>query len=62
MSSVDVVDLRTGQTIKHLPTFGFLYPLATGIPFIERGIQVNASTRTAWTFGPFGDTVQQFGY
>ncbi|HKU67512.1 MAG TPA: S8 family serine peptidase [Candidatus Baltobacteraceae bacterium] len=62
MSAVDVIDLRTGQAIEHLPTFGFLYPLQTGIPFMQHGIQVDPTTRTAWTFGPFGDTVQEFNY
>jgi hypothetical protein len=59
---VDVIDLRTGQAIEHLPTFGFLYPLQTGIPFMQHGIQVDPATRTAWTFAPFGDAVQQFSY
>lgn len=62
MSAVDVIDMRTGTSIEHLPTFGFLYPLATGIPFTEHGIQVDPATRTAWTFAPFGDGVQQFSY
>ena len=62
MSSVDVIDMRTGATLKHLPTFGFLYPLATNIPFSQRGIQVDPKTRTAWTYGPYGNTVQQFTY
>jgi hypothetical protein len=62
MSAVDVIDMRTGQAIEHLPTFGFLYPLATSIPFTQHAIQVDPLTRTAWTFGPFGDTVQEFSY
>ncbi len=62
MSAVDVIDLRTGAAIAHMPTFGFLYPLATNIPFIQRGIQVDPSTRTAWTYGAGGDTIQQFSY
>ena len=62
MSAVDVLDSRTGALVKHLPTFGFLYPLASNIPFGQRGIQVDPTTRTAWTYGPSGDTVQQFSY
>jgi hypothetical protein len=63
MSQLDLVDLTTGAVLRTLSTFNFAYgfngPLASRS---ERGIQLDPSTRTGWTFGPYGTQIQTFKY
>jgi hypothetical protein len=63
MSQLDVVDLATGAVLRTISTFNFSYgligPLAS---YSERGIQLDPSTRTGWTFGPYGVQIQSFKY
>lgn len=66
MSSIAVVNLTTGKTIERLPDFSLLG--ATQAPvhddnFTDKHmIQIDPSTRTAWTYGPGGHQLQQFTY
>jgi hypothetical protein len=67
MSGIGVYDLNTGQRVSYTSGFN-LFPAIYGFdgsaPSIltSRGIQIDPSTRTGWTFGPNGDQVQQFSY
>lgn len=62
LSAVEVLDLRTGQVLNRIESFNFMYPFASHIPYPERDIQLDPATRTAYTYGPYGDTIQQFSY
>lgn len=62
MSVIDVINQSTGAIAERIPTFDFAYAAESGIPYIDRGIQVDPTTRTGWTFAPSGDALQQFKY
>ena len=62
MSVIEVVDQSTHAIVKRIPTFNFAYPAGSGIPYVDRGVQLDPSTRTGWTYSPFGDALQQFTY
>ncbi len=64
MSAVGVFNLSSGNPIRVLPSFNFLAQLFgnNGLVGNERGIQIDPSTRTGWTYGPGGVQVQQFHY
>jgi hypothetical protein len=64
MSAVGVYDAASGRPISVSERFNFASEVfSSTLLFIgERGIQLDPSTRTAWTFGPGGAQVQQFSY
>lgn len=64
MSAVGVFNLSSGSPIAIYPTFNYLAQLFgnNGLVGNERGIQLDPSTRTGWTYGPGGVQVQQFHY
>jgi hypothetical protein len=64
MSAVGVYDTGSGRQISLSQRFNFANEVFfSSLLFIgERGIQLDPSTRTAWTFGPGGAQVQQFSY
>ena len=64
MSAIGVYDARSGHQVALLPQFNFLSEVFGPNALVgnERGIQIDPSTRTGWTWGPFGDQVQQFSY
>ncbi|HEU5333546.1 MAG TPA: S8 family serine peptidase [Actinocrinis sp.] len=59
-----VVDLKTGQLVKTIP--GFQVVNAHGDPLANLGtaysIQLDPATRTAYTYGPYSQQIQQFSY
>ncbi len=67
MSGVGVYDLHTGQRVAYMSGFN-LFPAVYGFPdnvgstLTWQGIQLDPTTRTGWTYGPYGDQVQQFHY
>ncbi|HWE25975.1 MAG TPA: hypothetical protein VG496_18710, partial [Myxococcales bacterium] len=64
MSAVGVYDASSGRQISLSQRFNFANEVfSNSLLFIgERGIQLDPSTRTGWTFGPGGAQVQQFSY
>lgn len=62
MSVIEVIDQNTGTVLKRIPDFNFAYPAGSGIPYVDRGVQLDPATRTGWTYSPFGDALQQFSY
>jgi Subtilase family len=64
MSAVGVYDAASGRQISVSERFNFASEVfASTLLFVgERGVQLDPSTRTAWTFGPGGTQVQQFSY
>ena len=64
MSAVGVYDARSGRQISLSERFNFVNEAFSSTLFFigERGIQLDPSTRTAWTLGPGGAQVQQFSY
>ncbi len=64
MSAVGVFDLRSGHQISLSPFFNYLAQVFGNNALVgnERGIQLDPSTRTGWTYGPNGVQVQQFRY
>ena len=67
MSGVGVYDLHTGAQLSFTERFN-LFSAYSGLvgEFTtlqgERGIQLDPSTRTGWTYAPYGNEVQQFHY
>jgi hypothetical protein len=61
---VAVVDLTTGATVSLLTGFDFGtgYFLGEFNGDTERSIQLDPSTRTAWTYSWDGTQVQRFSY
>ena len=59
-SQLAVVDLTTGKTVSTVKGFAF----TTGYvgPGAQRGVQLDPTTRTGWTFTSDGRQVQQFSY
>jgi hypothetical protein len=57
-------DLATSRQMGLLPWFNFIAEVFGGNGLVgnERGIQIDPSTRTGWTYGPNGIQVQQFRY
>lgn len=59
-----VVDLKTGQLVKTFP--GFRVVNDHGNPLANLGtaysIQLDPTTETAYTYGPFSQQIQQFSY
>jgi hypothetical protein len=51
-----VVDLATGTVLRSLPGVG----ATAGGP--APALQLDPTTRTGWTFGPYGEQIQQFSY
>ena len=65
MSAVGAFDMATGERVFFSPNFNFTWTaLSGGVPYLQgvRGIQFDPSTRTAWTFGPGAQQLQQFSY
>ena len=65
MSAVGAFDTRTGARVFYSPFFNFANAaFAGGVPYLqgERGIQLDPATRTAWTYGPGNEQIQQFKY
>jgi len=64
MSAVGVFSAKSGNQVALIPGFNFLAQVfsSNGLVGNERGIQVDPSTRTGWTYGPGGVQVQQFHY
>jgi hypothetical protein len=62
MSVIEVIDQNSKTVLKRIPAFNFAYPAVSGIPYIDRGVQLDPATRTGWTYSPFGDALQQFSY
>jgi hypothetical protein len=64
MSGVGVYDLATGKQLALMKSFNFISEAFAGVtnPAAERGIQLDAATRTGFTYGPGGIQVQQFRY
>ena len=62
MSAIDVIDETTHTMRKRIPIFNFAYAATTDTAYTDRGIQLDPTTRTGWTFSPFGDALQQFAY
>lgn len=64
MSAIGVFNANSGSRIALFPTFNFLAQLfgSNGLVGNERGIQLDPSTRTGWTYGPGGAQVQEFHY
>lgn len=66
-SGVGVFNLRTGQQVAYHSGFNF-FTTFSGIPNFNgtilgsRGIQLDPSTRTGWTFSPDGNQIEQFSY
>jgi hypothetical protein len=67
MSGIGVYDLRTGARVSYIRGFN-LFPAVYGFDggagsiLTARGIQLDPASRTGWTFGPYGNQVQQFSY
>jgi hypothetical protein len=67
MSGIGVFDLHTGAQVSFsehanlFSAFGGL-PGDFGTLIGERGIQLDPTTRTGWTYAPYGDQIQQFKY
>jgi hypothetical protein len=67
MSAVGVYDLHTGAQLSFREDFN-LFSAFNGLTADfgtlqgERGIQLDPATRTAWTYSPYGNQVQQFSY
>ncbi|HWF58319.1 MAG TPA: peptidase S8 [Candidatus Dormibacteraeota bacterium] len=65
MSAVGVFDLKTGALISMAEHYNFVFTaLGSGsiLPEAERGIQLDPSTGTAWTYAPLDNQLQQFSY
>jgi hypothetical protein len=64
MSAIGVFNAKSGNQIALFPTFNFIAQIFGGNGLVgnERGIQLDPSTRTGWTYGPGGVQVQQFHY
>ncbi len=66
MSSISVVDLKTGKVLKKMSAFnlwGIVLPSIVDDSFTTRhSIQIDPGTRTGWTYGPGGRQLQQFSY
>ena len=63
MGQLDLVDLNTGTVLRTLSEFNFALGLTGSLNVAsERGIQLDPSTRTGWTFGPGGTQIQTFQY
>jgi DNA-binding beta-propeller fold protein YncE len=65
MSAVGAFDLRTGKRVFWSTAFNYATPAFGGtVPYLQgvRGIQVDPATRTGFTYGPFGEQIQQFSY
>jgi hypothetical protein len=65
MSAVGVFDLKTGALISMAEHYNFVFSALGGasIPVeSERGIQLDPSTGTAWTYAPLDNQLQQFSY
>ncbi len=67
MSGVGVYDLHSGTRLSFSEDFN-LFSLGSSMAGVfgtvegERGIQLDPATRTAWTYSPYGDEIQQFSY
>ena len=67
MSGVGVYDLHTGAQVSFTERFN-LFSAYGGLVGAfttlqgERGIQLDPSTRTGWTYAPYGNQIQQFHY
>ncbi len=67
MSGVGVYDLHSGARVSFSEDFN-LFSLGSSMAGVfgtvqgERGIQLDPATRTAWTYSPYGDEIQQFSY
>jgi len=66
-SGVGVYNLRTGRQVAYHPGFNFFTTFsgianANGTILGSRGIQLDPSTRTGWTFSPDGNQIEQFRY
>ena len=67
MSAIGVYDLHSGarlSLIQHvnLRGLGGNLGMVMGTLAGERGIQIDPSTRTGWTFSPYGNQILQFNY
>jgi hypothetical protein len=63
MSQLDVIDLNTGAVLRTISLFNFTAGLTGSLNTIsERGIQLDPSTLTGWTFGPGETQIQSFQY
>jgi hypothetical protein len=65
MSAVGVYDLTTGKRVSLSADFNFVAAGIGGAGWFttnERGIQIAPATRTAWTYGPGDQQIQQFKY
>ena len=67
MSGIGVFDLHTGAQVSYSEHANLLsafegMPADFGTLIGERGIQLDPATRTGWTYGPYGDQIQQFKY
>jgi len=67
MSAVGVYDLHTGAQLSLREDFN-LFSAFNGLTADfgtlqgERGIQLDPTTRTAWTYSPYGNQIQAFSY
>ncbi|MGZ6124305.1 MAG: S8 family serine peptidase, partial [Myxococcales bacterium] len=63
-SAVGAYDLRSGKRVFYSTSFNFAQAaLGTLLdPLSLRGIQLDPSTRTGWTFGPGSTQLQRFSY
>jgi hypothetical protein len=67
MSGIGVYDLHTGAQLSFTERYN-LFSAYGGLPADfgtlqgERGIQLDPTTRTGWTYSPYGNQVQQFRY
>ncbi|GCE07855.1 S8 family serine peptidase [Dictyobacter aurantiacus] len=62
MSQLDLLDLNTGAVVRTLSAFNFINGLNPLGLHSQRGIQLDPSTRTGWTFGPDNAQIQAFKY
>ena len=67
MSGIGVYDLHTGAQLsfsEHANLLSAFGGMASdfGTLISERGIQLDPATRTGWTYGAYGDQIQQFKY
>jgi len=61
---IGLIDPITGQVLKTMSGFNFTGPLLGADPGQDsaRGIQIDPSTRTGWTYGADQSEIQQFKY
>ena len=65
MSAVGVFDLKTGALISMAEHYNFVFTAlgsSSILPEAVRGIQLDPSTGTAWTYAPLDNQLQQFSY